>query len=507
MAIRITGSASGLDTDAMVQELVKAYDEKGKQYTKNRTKTEWKQEAWTTLNNKIKNFYSKYASNMRFSDMYNKKATTVSDSSKASIVASANAVNGTQTLKVNKLASSAYLTGSELKKDTEGNKVTKDTTLADLGVLTGSDTTSISIKKGIGDVEHPYDENATKNITLTADMTLGEVAKLIGEAGYTANFDDSTGRFFISSKESGAANNFEFESDNESILTGLGLKGGNSAKITGTDAEIELNNAKFNSSSNTFSINGLTITAKDVTTGAGVNIVTDTDYDSIYNNIKNFLKEYNSIINEIDKLYNADSAGKYEPLTDEEKDALTDTEVEKWEKKIKDSLLRKDSDLDSIGSAMRNAMLQTFDINGTKYSLSSFGINTLGYFEAADNEKNAYHIDGNADDMDTAEKEDKLKSMIAGNTADTAEFFQKLVGGLYDAMNKIQSRSDNYTSFGNFFSDKKLTNEYTDQTKQIDKWEKYVADIEEKYYKQFTAMESALSSLQSQQSYISQLFA
>ena len=87
------------------------------------------------------------------------------------------------------------------------------------------------------------------------------------------------------------------------------------------------------------------------------------------------------------------------------------------------------------------------------------------------------------------------------------EFFQKLSGKLYDAMKKIESVSDNYTSFGNFYNDKKLTSEYVDQQKQIDKWDKYVADIEEKYYKQFTAMESAMSSLQSQQSYISQLFA
>ena len=38
--------------------------------------------------------------------------------------------------------------------------------------------------------------------------------------------------------------------------------------------------------------------------------------------IKSFLKDYNSIINEMDKLYNADSARGYEPLTDDEKDAV-----------------------------------------------------------------------------------------------------------------------------------------------------------------------------------------
>ena len=98
MSIRITGSASGLDTDSMVKELVHAYDEQGQKYTKAKTKTEWKQEAWTTLNGKIKNFYSKYASNMRFTDKYNAKTTTVSDSSKASVIADNTAPGGIQKL-------------------------------------------------------------------------------------------------------------------------------------------------------------------------------------------------------------------------------------------------------------------------------------------------------------------------------------------------------------------------------------------------------------------------
>ena len=94
--IRITGMNSGLDTDSMVKELVNAYEKQGEKYTKAKTKTEWKQEAWTVLNNKIRSFFSKQAGNMRFSSAYSKKSTTVSDSTKASVVTSSNAVNGSQ---------------------------------------------------------------------------------------------------------------------------------------------------------------------------------------------------------------------------------------------------------------------------------------------------------------------------------------------------------------------------------------------------------------------------
>ena len=108
--IRITGMNSGLDTDSMVKELVNAYEKQGEKYTKAKTKTEWKQEAWNTLNGKIKNFFTKQVDKMKFSSAYSKKKTTVSDSSKASVIASNSAVNGTQTLKINKLAKAGYLT-------------------------------------------------------------------------------------------------------------------------------------------------------------------------------------------------------------------------------------------------------------------------------------------------------------------------------------------------------------------------------------------------------------
>lgn len=512
--IRITGMNSGLDTDSMVKELVNAYEKQGEKYTKAKTKTEWKQEAWNTLNGKIKNFFTKQVDKMKFSSSYSKKKTTVSDSSKASVIAGSGAVNGTQTLKINKLAKAGYLTGGELKTDVGGNAVTKNTTLADLGYTGGS--TTITIGKGPAAEEgQDFVADSSKSFEVSGDTTLEEFAKFVSAAGYNASFDEGNGRFFISSKESGSANNFEFISEGDgSTIEGLlklketpGVQGG-ASKIDGEDAEIELNGATFKSSTNNFSINGLTITAKDVTSGTEtLSLVTDTDYDEIYDNVKNFLKEYNSLINEMDKLFNAESSKGYEPLTSEEKEAMTDDEIEKWESKIKDSLLRSDSELDTIASTMRRAMLSTFDIDGKTYSLSSFGINTLGYFNAADNEKNAYHIDGDSDDASTSGNEDKLRAMIASNPEATASFFQKLSSNLYDAMNKIQGTSNNYTSYGSFFSDKKIKNDYDEQDKQVKKWEEYVAEQEEKYYKQFTAMESAMSSLNSQQSYISQLFA
>ena len=184
-------------------------------------------------------------------------------------------------------------------------------------------------------------------------------------------------------------------------------------RVDGKDAVIVLNNATFTSDSNVFNINGLTIKATGETKeGESITINTDTDTQGMYDKIKDFLSEYNSLINELSTLYNAESASKYEPLTDDEKKEMSESEIEKWETKIKDSLLRKDSTIGGVMNAMTSAMMGTYEINGKTYSLGSFGIQTLGYLNAAKNQNYAYHIDGDSEDDVTAGKTDKLLDMI-----------------------------------------------------------------------------------------------
>lgn len=130
-------------------------------------------------------------------------------------------------------------------------------------------------------------------------------------------------------------------------------------RITGQDSEIVLNGATFTNNTNNYSINGLTIQALNVTGTDEVTITTDTDVDGIYDMIKGFLKDYNDLVKSVDVAYNAASSKGYEPLTSDEKDAMSDDEVKKWEEKIKDSLLRKDSTLGSVLDTMKNDMAKS----------------------------------------------------------------------------------------------------------------------------------------------------
>ena len=251
---------------------------------------------------------------------------------------------------------------------------------------------------------------------------------------------------------------------------------------------------EYKSSNNVFDINGLTITALKE---GDVTVSTETDTDGIYDMLKNFLKEYNSVINEIDKLYNADSAKGYEPLTDEEKDAMTESQIEEWEQKIKDSLLRRDSNLSSVGTALKQVMAAGIEVNGKKMYLSDFGINTPGYFEASASERNAYHINGDEDDETTSGKTDVLRSMISTDPDTVIAFFTKLSQNLYSEMSDMSKSVDGYRTYGSFYDDKKMKSDYDSYTTKIKDLEQKLTDYEDKWYKKFSAMETALAKMQS----------
>ena len=291
--------------------------------------------------------------------------------------------------------------------------------------------------------------------------------------------------------------------DQSSTLTNSGAK-----KIDGCDSEIKLNGITYTSSLNTYSINGLSITAMQATGDGDTNaitVTTATDTQAIYDKIKSFLTQYNSLINEMTSLYNADTAKGYEPLTDDEKSAMSDSEVEKWEEKIKSSLLRRDDSLESVMNLMTNTMSQPVTIDGKKYYLSSFGIKTLGFLNAPENQQNAYHIDGDEDDTATSGNEDKLMAMINSDPDTVVSFLQQLTTNLYDAIG-TKMKSSTLSSIYKVYNDNEMASEYSDYTTTIKKWEQKLQDQEDAYYKKFSAMETALSKLQSQTSSLSNLF-
>ena len=276
------------------------------------------------------------------------------------------------------------------------------------------------------------------------------------------------------------------------------------ARVIGKDATIILNKATYTSNTNNFAINGLTITAEAKTDGE-ITITTNTDTDAVYDSIKDFFKEYNTLIKSMDEAYNASSSKGYEPLTSDEKEAMTEDEVKEWEKKIKDSLLRKDATLGSASSSMKNLMAQSFEINGKKYSLASFGIKTQGYVDAADNEKGVYHIDGDKDDDVSSGNDDKLRAAIASDPDAVISFFSQLATSVYNDLSKKMATSSVSSAY-TLYNDKQMTKEYTSYSSKISDKEDEITKWEDYYYKKFSSMESALAKLNQTQSSLAGYF-
>lgn len=280
--------------------------------------------------------------------------------------------------------------------------------------------------------------------------------------------------------------------DGTAIASGAGV--GGMTVFEASDAKVTVNGAVIESSSNTISVNGLTLDLVSAKPGETISIGVSQDTDSVYNMVKDFVKQYNEVLEELNNAYYAESSRGYEPLTDEQKDAMSDTEVEKWEKKIKDSLLRRDNTIGSLLNAMRTALDGCVTVDGEDYALSSFGICTTKYTE-----KGKLHIYGDQDDPDGMMYEDKLRKAIEEDPDKVMEVLQTLSKNLYDTMADKMKASE-LSSALTFYNDKQITKELTGYKDQLKKEEDRLSEIEDRYYKQFASMETALSKLSSQSS-------
>lgn len=274
------------------------------------------------------------------------------------------------------------------------------------------------------------------------------------------------------------------------------------ALIKASDSEILLNGAKMTSSSSTVSVNGLSIELTGLTKAGGpLTFSVSSDTDAVYNTIKNFFTEYNALMKEMNESYDADTAKGYEPLTSEQKKEMSDDDIKLWEDKIKASLLRGDSSLGSVRSAMRNTMMSQVTYNGKTYSLASFGICTSTDYT----EGGLYHIYGDSEDSVYADKDDKLKKALEEDPDAVVNVLSDIFGKLRNTMSDKMAGSK-VSSSQTFYSDIKMKDDIKNYEKQIKEWETKLADMEDAYYSKFTKMETALAKLQSQQSSLSGLF-
>ncbi len=267
------------------------------------------------------------------------------------------------------------------------------------------------------------------------------------------------------------------------------------AVIAAADSVVQVNGATLTSSNTTLDVNGLTL---DLVSASDkeVKVTVSNDSSAVYDSIKDFVEQYNTILAEMNKYYYASSSKGYDPLTDDQKKEMSDDEVEKWETKIKDSLLRRDNTLGGIMQTMRSVMTSTTVTasNGKSYSLANLGITTGRDYK----EYGLLHIKGDEDDEDYADSTNTLENLINEDPQVVQEVLSGIVTNLYNDLTKKMTATT-MSSALTFYNDKQMTTQLTQYKKDIKSWESKLSDMEDRYYKQFTAMEKSLASLQSQQ--------
>ena len=226
MSIRITGMFSGLDTESIISELVSAQSVKKNSLVKAQTKLSWKQDAWKALNTKIYSFYTNTLSDMRYEGSYLKKITKVSNTNAINVITSNDAVDGVRSVMVNQLAKGARLTSGALNSKS-GVYFSGAASLAQLRNNRGMDVfkDDYKSKSVTGSFRVLGAQGQYVDFDVNENTTIDDIVNMIKTTGLNANYDQENQRIFISSKNTGAANNFNLVANDEGGMNALALLG------------------------------------------------------------------------------------------------------------------------------------------------------------------------------------------------------------------------------------------------------------------------------------------
>ncbi|MBE3568884.1 MAG: flagellar hook-associated protein 2 [Bacillales bacterium] len=264
----------------------------------------------------------------------------------------------------------------------------------------------------------------------------------------------------------------------------------------GQNAKFTLNGLDTERNSNTFTVNGVNFTLKQTFDGP-VSVSVTNDSDTVYKNIKDFIDKYNDLIDKISKKTSEERYRDYPPLTDDQREQLTDKQQEQWDEKAKSGLLRNDPILTGLLSKMRTNFYSTVqnDSISTNYNqIAKIGITTSSNF-----------LDGGKLIIDEA----KLKQAIQNDPTSVENLFRGdggIVQQLYDtvnnAMNQLKDKAGNSYSTNQQFS---IGRQLDDINNRVNDMQSRLDDLENRYYNQFNAMEQAIQQANQQSLYLTQM--
>ena len=559
-AIRFGGLASGIDTESIIKQLMDVERMKVDKVAQNKQLSLWRQEQYQEVNSKLANFIidSKVALglanissngsllNTSVNSVTWAKSATSSNEDAASVSANSGAAEGTYQIKINSLASNWSSASS-----------------ASLG--SGEDITSLASQFGLGEADNIKFTITTSSGEVIIDKLAGDtdIDEIVSEInssgiGVKAIYDSGADRFFLQTENTGAENTisitdesttsemvpFSFIAGNGNILKlqhqiaeGVYDYVDSATEYSGVDANIDFGAAiGISFSSNDFTLNNIRFSLKETTT-TSFNISVNPDIDTAYEKIRDFVDKYNELVDELDSIVSQKKQSDYLPLTETQKDEMTDKEIELWEEKAKTGLLSNDSIIMRIGSRARSGFYEIVEgVSGSFSHLTEIGITTEVY--SGSSAGGRLEIDEQSlrtalqEDMDGVLqlffKEPELS--LQGNEDNlTAEqisekraqsglvnrLFDNITSGIKEVLSKAGPGNDStlLRKVSSFVLLKFVTEQSSistldkgilDYNERISNLERILAGKEEAYWKRYTAMEKAISQMDTQMAWLNQ---
>ncbi|PIC85271.1 flagellar cap protein FliD [Sporosarcina sp. P20a] len=489
--MRIGGLASGIDTESIIRDMMKAHRIPLDKITQKKQYTQWQLDDYRSTNRDLRKSSDKLFDTVMKQSTYMKKNVSVSDEKAVSITAKGSTSDFSGTIKVDALAEQATLQSGVIKDRLADGEDFTSKTLKELNIFEGdADQKLIINTPGKPEVE----------ISITSSDKLDDVLKKLNDkTGVSAFYDSSSGKIAISSKDTGKG-----EGDGKITISSSGtlaaqlkIDNDSSTRTDGKDASFNFNGLQTTRSSNTFSINGFEVSLKQTTTSP-VTFSSSTDTDTVLDSVVEFVNDYNEMIEKLNSKIKEKQFKSFHPLSAEQKADMKEKEVELWEEKAMSGTLKGDPALSSMLNNLRSIMSTTVtttdkDGNEINISMKDLGIEpTKSYL---DNGKLIIN-------------EDKLRAKISENPNAVYDLIgksntdpkkggiaQRYRNELQDAQKKITVKAGSSTAVNDTFA---LGRSIKNMDKQIERFETKLQMMESRYYKQFNAMEQAIQRANSQ---------
>lgn len=389
-----------------------------------------------------------------------------------------------------------------LTKAYASNKISTGTTLDTLGFKPDSNG---KYTLTINDTEISVDRYATVSTLMSAVNKSG--------AGVTMTYSSLTNSFTIESNENGGAGRVDIQSGELAKGLGIADDNGTTGYTRGQNSIFEINGQELYLNDNTYTLDGTTFTFNDnMQVGETYTATVSKDVSTVKDTIKKFVEDYNQLIDDvyghIGTAPATDSSGnKYDPLTDDERDEMSEDEITKWEEKAKQGVIYNDSTVSSIMSQIRTALYGSVTLDdGSKFGIYSMGIKTSSEWS----EHGKLEIDEEKLDKAFENNQDAVIKLFTDSENGIMSKVNKVMDSAVKSSGKVENRGTLVRKAG-----KENSSVTTDSTiyKEMQRIQQRMSDLQTKYsdkeeywWKVFTNMESALSDLNSQTSYISSYF-